>query len=303
MPLPLPDAQMVLSSLLKRSNVYLLMLDVQSRQCRSLVLDITSRVTQFTFNEKGSHRLLDNRRNAAVNSHNCLIDCHTDVWTRFPVLPAIQRQTITASSARIPKSLIFITDRDHNAFAPYFKELVSTFERTTKKPAGAVLKDIVVKAVESERSLVDLAADCDWSVSCFKAGEWLVDILCLIPIQIAVTRENRFIPLKDGVYTAEFEKTLLGAEVNTIVNDLSFGWYESIFQSYMATKVCPLVRETVIPPFAEHTQPVKVVSSMGAQLSYWRETFLSDTTSQVNNPLVKATLSTTLSIRHLQEVR
>jgi hypothetical protein len=45
------------------------------------------------------------------------------------------------------------------------------------------------------------------------------------------------------------EKSLLGASVSQIVDVLSFGWYESIFQSYQATKVCidaPLVIDTEI---------------------------------------------------------
>lgn len=54
---------------------------------------------------------------------------------------------------------------------------------------------------------------------------------------LAVTRENRFIPLKDGVLNPAYERKLLGADVPTIINSLSIGWYESLFQSYMATKV------------------------------------------------------------------
>jgi hypothetical protein len=87
----------------------------------------------------------------------------------------------------------------------------------------------------------------EWEVSRYRVGEWLVDLLCLIPIHIAVCRENRFIPLANGVLSAELERSLLGASVNKIVDKLSFGWYESIFQSYLATK------------------PVKVVTSMGQQ--------------------------------------
>lgn len=52
-----------------------------------------------------------------------------------------------------------------------------------------------------------------------------------------MARDNRFIPLKDGVTSAEFERSLLGAEVGRIVDSLSFGWYESILRSYMADKV------------------------------------------------------------------
>jgi hypothetical protein len=80
--------------------------------------------------------------------------------------------------------------------------------------------------------------DSNWNVSRYRFGEWLADLLCLIPIHIAICRENRFIPLADGVHSAELEQSLLGAEVNKIVDKLSFGWYESIFKSYMALKVC-----------------------------------------------------------------
>jgi len=58
-----------------------------------------------------------------------------------------------------------------------------------------------------------------------------------IPIHIAVTRDNVFLPLKDGVSSAEHEHSLLGAEVSQIVDAISLGWYESIFQSYMSQKV------------------------------------------------------------------
>jgi hypothetical protein len=83
----------------------------------------------------------------------------------------------------------------------------------------------------------EIQNDAEWNVSKFLAGEWVVNFLCLIPIHIAITKENRFVPLKDGVYSTELERSLLGADVNRIVDSLSFGWYESIFQSYMATKV------------------------------------------------------------------
>ncbi|THH28793.1 hypothetical protein EUX98_g5383 [Antrodiella citrinella] len=83
--------------------------------------------------------------------------------------------------------------------------------------------------------------------SSLKAGEWLVDLLCLIPIHIAVAKDNCFVPLKDGMLSAELEFTLLGATVGQIVDNLSVGWYESIFESYLALK------------------PVRVVSSMGEQ--------------------------------------
>ena len=65
----------------------------------------------------------------------------------------------------------------------------------------------------------------------------MVDIFCLIPIHIAIARDNRFVPLKDGVWAPDVEKAMLGAEVGRVADSLTFGWYESIFQSYMSTKV------------------------------------------------------------------
>jgi hypothetical protein len=124
-----------------------------------------------------------------------------------------------------------------------------------------------------------MIVDSDWGVSRYRVGEWLVDVFCLIPIHIAVCRENRFVPLADGVLSSDLERNLLGAEVNTIVDKLSFGWYESIFQSYMATKVtsshhagvCPLVLKStltdckggVIHGSAIRGQELRIESSSG----------------------------------------
>ncbi|KAG1848075.1 hypothetical protein DFJ58DRAFT_729977 [Suillus subalutaceus] len=248
-PLEIPDLPLdqplLLTSLIKRSIVHLVTVDIDSNSCRSFALDITRKVTEFTFKEKGVRGGGAQSENATA--HNCLIDCHADVWTRFPVLSAVQRETITSSSNRCPRTLMFTTDRDHHMFSPHFHDLIYNFERTSKKPTGTILKSMVISATTYSGFSNSLLGAAEWSVSKFRAGEWLVDILCLIPIHIAVTRENRFIPLKDGVYSTELEKSLLGADVNRIVNHLSFGWYESLFQSYMAKK------------------PVKVVSSMGEQ--------------------------------------
>jgi len=67
--------------------------------------------------------------------------------------------------------------------------------------------------------------------------------------------------LKDGISSADHEHSLLGAEVTQIVDAISLGWYESIFQSYMAQKVRNLYLDTHL--IAQiYTQPVKVVSSV-----------------------------------------
>lgn len=118
--------------------------------------------------------------------------------------------------------------------------MIRDFERETQKPTNNLLDQISISATATvDRHQEQLAT------SLFKAGEWLAELLCLIPIQIAVTKENQFAPLKDGVDNEALERRLLGADVGTIIESISLGWYESIFSSYMANK------------------PVKVISSMG----------------------------------------
>ncbi|KIM92371.1 hypothetical protein PILCRDRAFT_417 [Piloderma croceum F 1598] len=242
--LPVEQA-LILTSLVNRNSVHLMQLDLSTHRCYSFALDITRKVTEFMFKEKGVK--IASGENDNLTMHNCLIDCHAEVWTRFPVLPAVRRQTISSSSERSRKTLVFVSDRDHQLFLPHFADMIQTFERTTRKPTGEELKTVLVSAMSFSTFTAANVAANNWAVSRFRTGEWLVDFLCLIPIHIAITRENRFIPLKDGVSSAELEKSLLGAEVGRIVDSLSFGWYESLFQSYMVSK------------------PVKVVSSMGEQ--------------------------------------
>ncbi|KAF8428955.1 hypothetical protein L210DRAFT_3508644 [Boletus edulis BED1] len=247
----------VVTSLINRSAVHVVVLDFEARACRSHALDITGKVTEFMFKEKGARgSSARHARTRKGTAHNCFIDCHAEVWTRFPVLPAVQRETISSSTLCSSRTLVFVTDRDGQQYGPYFTDMISTFERETKKPTGDVLKSIKVTAASFAVFAAELCGGGErqgstqnrgWNISAYRAGEWLVEFLCLIPIHLALAKNNRFVPLKDGVYSPDLERSLLGADVNRIVDSLSFGWYESLFQSYMASKA------------------VKVVSSMGEQ--------------------------------------
>ncbi|KAH9991344.1 hypothetical protein BJV77DRAFT_1068323 [Russula vinacea] len=233
------------TSLVSRGRVFLLALDIDEHCVNSIAIDITRKVTEVVFQEEGSRNGSNN--DARITQHNSLLDCHKEVWTRFPVLPAVKRRTITSLSERRQRTLTFITESSTRPFASYFSNLIQGFVRATKKPTGNELRGIKVSATDFGSFLDKTVFDLKWDVSRYRVGEWLVDLLCLIPIHIAVCRENRFVPLANGVISAELERILLGADVNQIVDHLSLGWYESIFQSYMASK------------------PVKVVSSMGQQ--------------------------------------
>ncbi|KAH9021925.1 hypothetical protein EDB84DRAFT_517274 [Lactarius hengduanensis] len=248
-PITLPDFPVdldsaLLTSIVNRNNIHLIGFDITSQTCRSVVLDIATKAAEFTFQEQRPKASMSHGKETA---HNCLIDCHSEVWTRFPVVAAVKRRTITSSSERQKRTLIFVTDDDQRPFTSYFSEMVHNFTKTSRKPTGNVLKGTTLSVRTFHSFVKQFLSSTKSPVSSFRAGEWLADLLCLIPIQIAITYENRFVPLKDGILSTELEKSLLGAEVNRIVDSLSVGWYKSIFQSYWASK------------------PVKVVSSMGEQ--------------------------------------
>jgi hypothetical protein len=225
----------VLTSLVNRGRIFLLGLDVAAGSVKSIAIDITKKLTEFMFKENSGRNASNNK--ARQTLHNSILDCHAEVWSRYPVLAAVRRRTVTSLSERKEKSLTFVTEHDSRPFNAYFSDLIETFERTTRKPSGDELRRIKVSAEQFGVFRGKVIVDPDWDVSRYRVGEWLVDVFCLIPIHIAVCRENRFVPLANGVLSSDLERNLLGAEVNQIVDKLSFGWYESIFQSYMATKV------------------------------------------------------------------
>jgi hypothetical protein len=122
----------VLTSIVSRGQVFFLGLDIEAQAVKSVVIDITKKTTEFMFKEKRSKYISTTR----PTQHNTLLDCHAEVWTRFPVLPAVKRRTITSFSERCQKTLTFVADDPTRPFASYFSDLVQTFEKTMRKPTG-----------------------------------------------------------------------------------------------------------------------------------------------------------------------
>ena len=225
----------VLTSMVDRGRVFLMGLDINSGSVRSVAIKITKKHMEFVFKEHGDKHVSNDRTRHTL--HNSLLDCHAEVWSRFPVVSAVKRRRLTSSSERREKSITFVAENHSQPFEPYFSDLVQAFEMT-RKPTGDELRRIKLSTKKSSTFRDEVIMNTDWDdVSRYRVGEWLVDLFCLIPIHIAVCRENRFVPLADGVLSLDLEKSLLGAEVSKIVDKLSFGWYESIFQSYLASKV------------------------------------------------------------------
>ena len=246
-PVELPElrlsANMVVSCMGQTENLYAIFLDRSTPVCSSISLHITSKTSEYDFRGGGS-------RSKSVGKdtvHNSLIDCHSEVWTRYPVQAAIRRETALGTK-HCPRSITFISSISSDSFSKYLTVLIHDFKRKTRKPA-LQLATISVAALPSFDPVSP-----DFPISQFKSGDWLVGLFCLIPIHIAVTGQNRFIPLCDGVISQEFEQSLLGADVARIAEAyvlwfefvcassylrirLSLGWYESIFASYLARKV------------------------------------------------------------------
>lgn len=213
--------QLSLISFINRSSVHLLALDMEEWHCRSMVCDITKKSTEFMFQEKST--TLHNHCSTNSTIHNCVLDYHYDMWTRFPVLLAFQRLMKSSDTISHQRTVLFVTDHVDAHFQAYFMRLIKTFEQKVRKPGTNILHSISVDAITPRHLVETFLQDFNISISKFKAGEWVVDLLCLIPIHIAVTRENCFIPLKDGVISVEYERSLLGAEVSSIVDSISFG--------------------------------------------------------------------------------
>ncbi|KAF7308315.1 VWFA domain-containing protein [Mycena chlorophos] len=189
--LDLPQTPAAVISLVSRRKVHLVALDSENCLCRSMVLDIKKKATEFMFKEMGAKSASKAVKDDAAN--NCLINVHADVWTRFPVVAAVQRQTVSASHRR-PRRLLFVSERNHEKYPSHFKDLINNFEQKTRKPTGDVLHGIRVSAVSHMAFYGALSTSIVEELSVLKAGEWVVDLLCLIPIQIALTRDNRFLP-------------------------------------------------------------------------------------------------------------
>ena len=197
-------ASFAASCLGRKESFHGICINATAKTCSSIALRITSKTSEYAFRPENA------RRAGAVEQasvHNSLIDCHSDVWTRYPVQAAVQRETAVGTK-HCPRSITFISSRPPGAFVTYFRALIRDFEQQTRKPTRRLLADISVSARSSFYPTTPTLVP-----SQFKAGDWLVGLFCLIPIHIAVTGQNRFIPLRDGVISPDFEQSLLGADV------------------------------------------------------------------------------------------
>ena len=167
---------LVVTAMVNRESVHAMSINNSDKSCYSLALDITKNITDFTF---GEHSGAWSSKGKPENTlHNCLIDCHEDVWTQFPVTIPVQHQTIFSSHRNCPPILGFVMDGEehHPHVGPHFLEMKRRFHQKIHKPLSNGLKNMKVTAQDFDQFLQSL----DWDKSVFCAGEWLVNIVCLV---------------------------------------------------------------------------------------------------------------------------
>ncbi|RIB16915.1 hypothetical protein C2G38_2188736 [Gigaspora rosea] len=175
---------------------------------------------------------------------NGLLDVYSMVFTKYSV-------TNPFGQMDEPLKLTIIMDLNNNnleidnyktKFQIYIRKLFKKFRKETKKPMGHLKKFIAnCSTFENFDSLANEYTE-------YNLGDWIIQLFCLIPIQIAVAHDNEFIPIRDGFFE-EAEQSASDDGFGLIGNlskSISFGWYESIFEYYANLKV-------------------KVISSMGEQ--------------------------------------
>src|SRR5215213_1382638 len=113
-------------------------------------------------------------------------------------------------------------------------------KRSTKKPTS-ILKKFSTSVITFQELDIKNAKFQKKFSSEYELGEWIIQLCCLIPIQIAVARNNLFQPLKDGLSSNDADQVEFddgyGLHVDGIAKNISFGWYEGIFKHFGDKKV------------------------------------------------------------------
>ncbi|QRW13389.1 hypothetical protein RhiLY_12388 [Ceratobasidium sp. AG-Ba] len=208
--LPNSDTRRIVTSLQGRDRIYVLSYCSKSRIINSCAVRVKQRVTNYVYGTDLSRRPT-NFGNQRHTVNNCFLDCHREAWTRYPIVSAIPRST-SLSTLQRPRSLIFSSPVDLSLASVYFSRMLESFKKATRKPISTALAETrVLSSLDHPVALVQQI-----NRSRYPLGRFFVELLCLIPLHLAVARDNRFIPFKDGVQSPEHERSLLGEAVSAI---------------------------------------------------------------------------------------
>jgi hypothetical protein len=198
---------------------------------------------------------------------NGLLDAYQQMFVKFPVQPCLQTQQLGSMERRLILMVSEEVSKDtvnldvlSDSARQYMKRSFDELRKMTSKDVKA-LNDFKVSVVSGAHATAVLES-CFRSIEEVSFSDWLIRAFCLIPIQIAMAAQNRFVPMRDGVM-AEISQRDMHSIADSITFGMSLkfsscdrmfnkitttfaGWYENILQYY-------------------HDYQVKVVSSMGEQ--------------------------------------
>jgi hypothetical protein len=164
---------------------------------------------------------------------NSLIGVYRLMFWKYPV------ENCVDSEQNRPLSLKIVLDVDdenieeyREKFDDYITEEFEYLRRSTKKPA-TILKKFSTSVITFQE--LDIKFQGKYSPE-YELGEWIIKLCCLIPIQIAVVRDNLFQPLMNDYKQVEFDKGY-GLHVDSIAKNISFGWYDGILKHFGDKKV------------------------------------------------------------------
>ncbi|CAE6451525.1 unnamed protein product [Rhizoctonia solani] len=171
---------------------------------------------------------------------NSLLDCHLDVWTRYPI--AAPREMSWLSSSRKPKGLILVSPIPLPKAERYF----SALELVSKRAAVKVSKDTLlsITVVGSNEDELD-GYLVNNKISEFKMGAYAQELLCLVPLQLVIARADQIYTKDDGVWNSHHNALPSVGDVVYLTDSLRLAWYEPLFQLNPISK------------------PVRVITSIG----------------------------------------
>lgn len=172
----LPDSNVdrIVTSFEGRNRIHVLSFSSKTGATTSTALQIKQKISEFSFRSND----FDSGNTITETTNNSLIDCHRDVWTRYPVLPAVSRATLSPLG-REPRKLLFISAAALDPLGQYFERMIATFEQTTRKPMDASVASLSVVVSSDSPDKVARRTAC----SRYKLGSFVVELLCLIPLQ------------------------------------------------------------------------------------------------------------------------
>ncbi|CAB4374198.1 unnamed protein product [Rhizophagus irregularis] len=244
LPLNFKSLEFLQISCINNRQTHLISLDLQNGRLNSLLVKITLEQAQFRFQKCMQKKSLASQRTKL----NDLVNVYKLMFEKYPIDSCIDPKQNRPLSLKI---VLDIEDNNIEDYGEKFNEYITgmfdNLKYYTNKPTSMLKKFSASVITFKELDVEDTNFQKKFS-SEYQLGEWIIQLCCLIPIQIAITRNNLFQPLKDGLSSNENYLIELkdGHHLDIISKNISFGWYEGIFKHFGSKKV-------------------KVVSSMGEQ--------------------------------------